>query len=219
MNKWNVLFILLLFFQGGSMELFSQCCKPVVIRKTTANASTSRFQQIKVRKFSAGGGASCSEVRQYVQGVISRKQRSIRIKNRNKMPSSHPGGNKVNIPGQKKYSLQGSKSLETLRKIHSLQLQIVRNGRNLSFREQQDLFSSILSLRKELEIPLRQIRNFPHEQSFTSLEAYLEKLYKKDRGLVSKEKHLLHIQKLQLKSLKNHLSGTSSSRQTAGKRV
>ena len=218
MNKWNVLFILLLFFQGGSMGLFSQCCKPVVIRKTTANASSSRFQQIKVRKFPAGGRASCSEVRQYVQGVISRKQRSIRIKNRNKMPSSHPGENKVYLPGQKKYSQQKSKSLETLRKIHSLQLQIVRDRDNLSFREQQDLFSRIFSLRRELDPSLRQIRNFPHKQTLDSLEDHLEKLYQKDRGHVSKEKHLLHIQKLQVKSLQNHINRNALSRQSTGSR-
>lgn len=218
MNKWNVLFILLLFSPGGSMGLFSQCCKPVVIRKTTANASSSRFQQIKVRKFPAGGRASCSEVRQYVQGVISRKQRSIRIKNRNKMPSSHPGENKVYLPGQKKYSQQKSKSLETLRKIHSLQLQIVRGRDNLSFREQQDLFSRIFSLRRELDPSLRQIRNFPHKQTLDSLEDHLEKLYQKDRGHVSKEKHLLHIQKLQVKSLQNHINRNALSRQSTGSR-
>ena len=194
MNKWNVLFILLLFSPGGSMELFSQCCKPVVLRKN--NCSGNRFNR---------------------KGTVLKPRRRIKT-DQTPVSNSEIGLTAGILPDKKRYTRQEKESLEALRKIHEVQRKILRAGNGISFTGKRDLFLHIHSLRKKLEIPLRQIRNFPHKQTLDSLEDHLEKLYQKDRGLVSKEKHLLHIQKLQIKSLQNHINRNVLSRQSTRSR-
>lgn len=193
MNKWNVLFILLLFSTGGSMELFSQCGKPVILRKN--NCSGNRFNR---------------------RGTVLKPRR--RKTDQTPVSNSEIGLTAGILPDKKRYTRQEKESLEALRKIHEVQKKILRAGNGISFTRKRDLFLHIHSLRKKLEIPLRQIRNFPHKQTLDSLEDHLEKLYQKDRGLVSKEKHLLHIQKLQIKSLQNHINRNVLSRQSTGSR-
>ena len=165
------------------------------------------------------GTVSCSQVRNYCQSVIARKQSEIRIKKRNRMPVNNPGGCKVikTYPDKKAFPLQhGSEYLNTLRQIHALQLKIIRSGESLPVAERMKIFQNISAVKEKLEIPLRQIRNFPHKQLLDSMEQYLTKLHERDRK-ISREKILLHIQKHQIRSLKNYINNKPSCRQIAGK--